>query len=178
MKDILLIQAKYMREADREVCALLDALSNEEREAERGSYYGSLSGLARHILGGTVFFHGLFRTALEGFPDSPSVKALACPPVTIPKDTLTADQWKELAASFEAVDSATVDFIAAAGDAELTAPVKVEWYGGNPASVPLYFMFTNLAAHGTHHRGQISQILDEMKVDNDYSGINAAFLSK
>jgi uncharacterized damage-inducible protein DinB len=173
MKDILLIQAKYMQEADREVCALLDALSNEQREEDRGSYYGSLSGLARHILGGTVFFHGLFKSALG---DSPAAKILSYPPVSIPKDTLTADQWKGLAASFEAVDSATVDFIAALEDGGMKAPIRVDWYGGNPASVPLYFMFTNLAAHGTHHRGQISQILDEMKVDNDYSGINAAFL--
>jgi uncharacterized damage-inducible protein DinB len=175
MKDVLLIQAKYMREADQEVYALLDALSNEQREAERGSYYGSLSGLARHILGGTVFFHSLFKAALG---DSPAAKVLSCPPVSIPKDTLTADQWKALGPAFNTVDAATVDFIAALGDAELTAPVRVEWYGGNPASVPLYFMFTYLAAHGTHHRGQISQILDEMKVDNDYSGINVAFLPR
>jgi uncharacterized damage-inducible protein DinB len=174
MKDILLIQAKYMREADHKVYTLLDALSNEQREAERGSYYGSLSGLMRHILGGTVFFHGLFRSALG---DSPAAKVLSRPPVSVPEDTLTADQWKSLGAVFEAADSATVDFVAALGDTELAAPVKVDWYGGNPASVPLYFMFANLTAHGTHHRGQISQILDEMKVDNDYSGINAAFLS-
>ncbi|MDR2159152.1 MAG: damage-inducible protein DinB [Treponema sp.] len=178
MKDVLLIQAKYMQEADREVYALLDALSNEQREAERGSYYGSLSGLARHILGGTVFFHSLFKTALENFPGSSAAKVLSCPPVSVPKDTLTAEQWKALGSAFETADSATVDFAAALEDAELTAPVKVDWYGGNPASVPLYFMFTNLAAHGIHHRGQISQILDEMKVDNDYSGINAAFLPK
>jgi uncharacterized damage-inducible protein DinB len=175
MKDVLLIQAKYMQEADREVYALLDALSNEQREAERGSYYGSLSGLARHILGGTVFFHGLFKSALG---DVPAAKVLSYPSVAIPKDTLTADQWKGLRDAFETADSATVAFIAALGDGELAAPVRVDWYGGNPASVPLYFMFTNLAAHGTHHRGQISQILDEMKIDNDYSGINAAFLQK
>jgi uncharacterized damage-inducible protein DinB len=175
MKNVLLIQAKYMQEADREVYALLDALSNEQREAERGSYYGRLSGLARHILGGTLFFHSLFKSALG---DSPAAKILSCPPVSVPKDALTEDQWKALGPVFETADSATVDFVAALGDAELTAPVRVEWYGGNPASVPLYFMFTNLAAHGIHHRGQISQILDEMKVDNDYSGINAAFLPK
>jgi uncharacterized damage-inducible protein DinB len=39
-------------------------------------------------------------------------------------------------------------------------------------------MLHNLGAHGTHHRGQISQILDELKIDNDYSGINVRFLSE
>jgi uncharacterized damage-inducible protein DinB len=39
-------------------------------------------------------------------------------------------------------------------------------------------MFSQLIAHGTHHRGQISQVLDELGIDNNYSGINVAFLPK
>jgi uncharacterized damage-inducible protein DinB len=42
----------------------------------------------------------------------------------------------------------------------------------------LSFMISQLVVHGTHHRGQISQILDELKIDSDFSGINAAFLPK
>jgi uncharacterized damage-inducible protein DinB len=38
-------------------------------------------------------------------------------------------------------------------------------------------MLHNLSAHGTHHRGQISQILDELKIDNDYSGLNVQFVA-
>jgi uncharacterized damage-inducible protein DinB len=173
MKDLLLIQARYMQEADRKVYALLNALSNEEREAERGSYYGSLSGLVRHILGGTLYFHSMFKAALG---DSEAAKALSGPLVPPPEGPLAPDQWKGLGASFEAANETTVRFISTLKDAELKTPIPIEWYGGNPASVPLYFLFTNLAAHGTHHRGQISQILDELKVDNDYSGISAAFL--
>jgi uncharacterized damage-inducible protein DinB len=173
MKDVCLINARYAKEADGKVYSILDSLSNEEREADRGSYYGSLSGLARHILGGSLYFHSLFKTALEG---SAALRALSYPPPALPEGALTASQWKELGAAFETVDEATVRFVSDLRDDEFKAPVKVEWYGGKPASAPLYFMLTNLTAHSTHHRGQISQILDALKIDNDYSGINAAFL--
>jgi uncharacterized damage-inducible protein DinB len=39
-------------------------------------------------------------------------------------------------------------------------------------------MLQQIVVHGTHHRGQISQILDSLKIDNDYSGINVRFLPR
>jgi uncharacterized damage-inducible protein DinB len=60
----------------------------------------------------------------------------------------------------------------------MKAPVKLDWYSGNPPSVPLPFMFQQFIIHGTHHRGHISQILDELTIANDYSGINVAFVPK
>jgi uncharacterized damage-inducible protein DinB len=48
------------------------------------------------------------------------------------------------------------------------------WFSG--AQVPLSSVLQAVAAHNTHHRGQVSQILDSLKIDNDWSGIDAAFL--
>jgi len=59
----------------------------------------------------------------------------------------------------------------ALSEADLKLPVKLDWYGGNPDSVPLSFLLSQLLVHNTHHRGQISQVLDELKIDNDFSGI-------
>ncbi|MDR1444677.1 MAG: damage-inducible protein DinB, partial [Treponema sp.] len=39
--------AKYNQEANKNILELLNKLSNDEREKERGSYYHSLSGLVR-----------------------------------------------------------------------------------------------------------------------------------
>jgi uncharacterized damage-inducible protein DinB len=177
MKETFLLWAKYNREANRKIYALLANMSNEDREKDRGSYYGSLSGIFRHGLGGVSFFLGMFRDAL---PDNGAVQNLLASlgAIGLPKDKLTEDQWKELGTVQERLDNLLVDFIGALGDGDFPAPVKLGWYGGNPDAVPLHFLFHNLSAHGTHHRGQISQILDELKIDNDYSGINVQFLSE
>ncbi|MDR0731759.1 MAG: DinB family protein [Treponema sp.] len=170
---IFLTFAKYNQEANKTILELLNGLSNDEREKERGSFYHSLSGLVRHTGGGTLFFAGLFRGALG---PSPAAKPLATlEKISLPEGTLDPSAWKQAAADIEAIDQALVDFAAALTDADLAAPVKLDWYGGNPPDVPLSFMFLQLTAHNTHHRGQVSQILDELKIDNDYSGINVAF---
>ncbi|MDR0553757.1 MAG: DinB family protein [Treponema sp.] len=175
MKEPYHIHARYNRQNNKTIYTILDALPNEEREKERGSYYSSLSGLYRHILGGTSYFLSLFKDAL---PNNAGVQKAVAPALgqAIPEGPLSAAQWKALEGQGDRADTALVDFVSALKDEDFQAPVKVEWYGGNPASTPLYFMLEQLHSHNTHHRGQISQILDELKIDNDYSGIDIALL--
>ena len=178
------IYAKYNQAGNKAIFNILNAMSNEEREKDRGSYYGSLSGLLRHILGGTKFFLGMYQVALGdsalggGGADSAAFKAVsAVDSVPFPAEgKLSESQWKELGAALEAADAAYINMAQALTEADMPRPVKIDWYGGNPASVPLSFMLSQLVVHNTHHRGQISQILDSLKIDNDYSGIGAEFL--
>jgi uncharacterized damage-inducible protein DinB len=183
MKDTL-IYAKYNQAGNKAIFNILNALSNEEREKDRGSYYDSLSGILRHVLGGTKFFLGMYQVALgdsafaEGGADSAALKAVsAADSVPFPAEgTLSESQWKELGAALEAADAAYINRAEALTEEDLSCPVKIDWYGGNPGSVPLSFMLSQLVVHNTHHRGQISQILDSLKIENDYSGIGAEFL--
>jgi len=179
MKDTL-IYAKYNQAGNKAIFNILNALSNEEREKDRGSYYGSLSGLLRHVLGGTKFFLGMYQVALgdSALGEGAALKAVsAANSVPFPEEgTLSESRWKELGAALEAVDAAYINMADALTEADLSRPVKIDWYGGNPESVPLSFMLSQLVVHNTHHRGQISQILDSLKIENDYSGIGAEFL--
>jgi uncharacterized damage-inducible protein DinB len=178
MKNVFLVFARYNEEADAAVLSVMNGLSDEERTKNRGSYYGSLAGLTRHLFGGTSLFLGLFKGALGG--GHPALKTLA--PLEalspVPEDKLTGDRWKTLAGAVKIADKALVDFTGALSDADFNLPLKVEWYGGKPPSVPLSFMFQGLTLHGTHHRGQISQVLDSLKIDNDYSRLSPAFLPR
>lgn len=177
MKELFVINAKYNQAADMAILSILNGLSNDDREQDRGSYYKSLSGLVRHAAGGTGFFLGLFREAVASNAAAMGVIG-SLKPFTPPEGRLTEAQWQQLTADIAAFDEAYVNFTAALTDEDLKAPVKLDWYGGNPASVPLAFMLDQIMAHGTHHRGQISQILDSLGIDNDYSGISVAFLPK
>ncbi|MDR0759375.1 MAG: damage-inducible protein DinB [Treponema sp.] len=176
MKEIFLTFARYNREGNQTVVSMLNELTYEERDKDRGSFYKSLSGLLTHVLGGTVFFLRMFKTAV--LHNVAAVQALASlEGIVIPDGKLSEAQWKQLTADIAVADDAFVNFAAALTDADMKAPVKLEWYAGNPPSVPLSFMLQQLTVHGTHHRGQISQILDSLAIANDYSGINVEFLS-
>lgn len=171
MKDLLLMYAKYTQSANASVIELLDCLTEDDRNKDRKSFFKSLSGLACHALGSFGYFHGLFR----GTVSAPALKAsegLEAPE----SDRLSQAEWSELKKAAAIADQATVDFIRGLDEKDFTRQVKVEWFGGDPESVPLHYLLSVFIMHGVHHRGQISQILDEMGIEHDYSGIDVRFL--
>jgi uncharacterized damage-inducible protein DinB len=174
-----LMYARYSQAGNKTIYGILSKMSNEDREKDRGSYYNSLSGLFRHVVAGTRFFLEMYKAALEK-SNAAAVKAISTAEAfpMPPEGKLSEAQWKELESIMKGGDAAYTGMAEALSDSDLKLPVKVEWYGGNPATVPLSFMLSQLTVHNTHHRGQISQILDSLKIDNNYSGIDVAFLPK
>lgn len=175
MKEVLLMYARYTQRANAAVIALLDGLSVEARNEDRKSYYKSLSGLASHVAGAAAYFQGMFRAASPAA--AKALKATADLKLSAGA-SLSAAQWEELKKGWAAADQATVDMVRALGESELAHPTKLDWYGGKPDNVPLCFLLHQLYVHGIHHRGQISQILDSMGVEHDFSGIDIEFLPK
>ncbi len=171
MKDLLLMYAKYTQSSNASVIELLDGLSEEARNEDRKSFFKSLSGLACHALGSFGYFHGLFRTAVFA-PALEATKDLKMPE----SDSLSKAEWADLRKAAAVADQATVDFIGGLTEEDFVRPVKVEWFDGNPDSVPLHYLLSVFVMHGVHHRGQISQILDEMGIEHDYSGLDVGFL--
>jgi uncharacterized damage-inducible protein DinB len=175
MKDLLLMYAKYTKRANASVIALLDGLSEEARNENRKSYYKSLSGLTSHTFGALPFFHGVIRKALP--EESAALKATEG--LKAPKgDALNGEQWADLKKIAETSDQATIDFIAGLSEGDFLKPIKLEWFRGNPDSVPLHYLLSTIIMHAVHHRGQMSQILDEMGIEHNFSGLDVAFLPK
>lgn len=172
MKDASLMYARYTRRVNAAIVALLDELPLEELNKDRKSYYKSLAGLATHAMGGIGYFHGLFRTAAPALAKAlEATEGLSCPE----GDTLTAAQWKEAKRITAIADKATIGFVEAASEADLSAPVKIDWFGGKPGAVPLGYLLHAFFVHGTHHRGQLSQVLDSMGIEHDFSGLDLEF---
>jgi len=175
MKEILLMYARYTERANASVVALLDKLPLEELNADRKSYYKSLVGLLSHAVGGAGHFLGLFSSASPAAAKAlASLKGLPCPR----GDTVSKAEWEQLKAFSAAGSRAMVDFVQSAKEAELSSKVKIDWYGGNPDSVPVAFLLNASFVHGIHHRGQISQILDSMGVEHDFSGLDLEFFPR
>jgi uncharacterized damage-inducible protein DinB len=171
-----LMYAKYNKVGNRTVYDLLDKMSNDDREKDRGSYYGSLSGIFRHIIGGTRYFLGIYKKPLIDNADVvKELSAIENIP-KLPEGPLSEAQWKELKSVITAIDDACIRTAEAVKKFDLNLSVEVNWYEGNPASVPLFFLLSQLLVHNIHHRGQISQILDSLKIDNDFSRIDVSFL--
>jgi len=176
MKEVVMY-AKYNQAGNKTIYDILSALSNDEREMDRGSFCGSLSGLLCHNVEVTLYFFDLFKETLKNNENAFKVIS-SLESISFSKEgQLNEAGWKDLGAALDTVDTAYISLAEALTDADISLLVEIEWYDGNPASVPLSFLLSQLLVHNTHHRGQISHILDSLKIDNDYSGIGLEFLS-
>ena len=175
MKKIFLSFIKANEEANKTIAGILGKLSNDDREKDRKSYYKSLSGLFLHNTGAAAYFLSLYGAAVPGNAEAQKTLAPLAKMEEI-KGKLDDAKWKKAVSQSKTVDKVLVDFVSALNDGDFEAPVKIDWYKGKPDSVPLWFMLEQFIAHNTHHRGQISQILDTLKIEQDYSGINVKFL--
>jgi len=175
MKQVFSTFAKQNQESNKTIAGLLEKMSNDDREKDRKSYYKSLSGLFCHNTGATAYFLSLMQNAV---PDNAEAQKAVKPLAKIQelKGKLSEEQWKQAVTFSRIADSALINFVKALEDKDFDAPVKIGWYKGKPPAVPLKFMLEQSIAHNFHHRGQISQILDSLKIDNDYSGINIKFM--
>ncbi len=174
MKQSLLMYARHAQKANNTVMGLIDALSPAVREEARKGYFGNLGTLFRHIVGGNAYMHGLIRASVPAsekqLPVLAGFKEL--------DKTYTDAQWTAVKKFCAEADQATVDLVSSLGENDFSLPVKLDWYDGKPESVPLHFILSQMTMHGTHHRGQVSQILDELGVEHDFSGIDLEFLGK
>lgn len=145
------MMARYNDWINRNLYAVAADLSDAERKADRGLFFGSIHGTLNHLLLADRIWLGRF----TGEP--PTVQRL--------------DQ--ELFAGFEPLRSARVetdrfilDWTAGLTEAELAGTLEYRSIS-NPApkSCPLWVAVTHLFNHQTHHRGQITAALSQLGRD-------------
>ena len=162
--------ATYNAHADRLLFDVLDRLEPSVIDEPAGSYFSSILGLLNHVLLAGLTWLVRFR---EGGIDVDTLRD--------PVLTFEHPGWgKPLFDNYPAVREHQVELD------RVFIRLTTEW-GAAGCQVPFSYVtsrgehHTKLAGevllhvfnHATHHRGQISQILDERGVEHDYSNLVA-----
>jgi len=74
----------------------------------------------------------------------------------------------------EIIDTAMIDFVTLITEEELDKSIPVTSFNGVENQF-VWFILIQCFTHATHHRGEISQILDEMGIENDFSGLKQKY---
>jgi uncharacterized damage-inducible protein DinB len=74
-----------------------------------------------------------------------------------------------------AVDEAIKQACDLLTEKQYTSILQYKNWDGKEMQKPVWLVLLHMFNHQTHNRGQIALILDQMAVDNDYSGIIGRF---
>lgn len=148
--------ARYNRWMNDKVYAASEQLSDAERKADRGAFFRSIHSTLNHLVWGDAMWLGRFTkgTALER----------AMP--TTPGNVDIHAEWDALKAARIALDEELIVW-AASLDARWLAG-DFSWYSGMTKSHrngPAWQSVTHMFNHQTHHRGQVTTLLSQQKID-------------
>jgi uncharacterized damage-inducible protein DinB len=160
--------ARYNRGANEYLVGRLAALPAPELSKPRGSYFGSLQGVLDHIIMCDINWLRRFRIL---FQDD---EALNRPRLAPPGSDWTKFEFPlfdEYRRERAVVDAIFMDWIGAADTTRFGEVLAYSDSEGRPKRYRLREALDHVFNHQTHHRGQVSQILDEMGIEHDYSNL-------
>ncbi len=164
--------ARYNERVNQEMYAVLSVLTDRARKQEAGSWFGSIHGILNHLIIGDLNWLKRYR-ALS--PESPVLNDSRLDPPNLSWEHDLHDKFADLREDRVIVDGRIrawfEEFPVSRYDEDFAYRDSV----GNARQAKAGAAFEFLFLHHTHHRGQISQILDSMGLSNNFAD-NGAYL--
>lgn len=168
MKEVFNLMAHYNRKTNLEMLEILDKAAPEVSTKETGSYFHSIIGILNHLMNGDIAWT---KRILAQYPQ------LAAETGELPEAPNPTSQvltWKDLESLKPvrtAMDDSLTRLVGAIPEAALQDDLKYRNFKGEEQSKKLWLVLQHVFNHQTHHRGQISVLLDQASVPNDYSNL-------
>lgn len=168
MKEVLLAMADYNEKAGKALCALLESLPepvhSELPSKDAGVYFKSINGIMEHV----AWAMALWLQRFASFGDYACLRkhTLVTSDLAALRESIRGQPNKTAALMHEAAGLIR-EFVAGLSDAELGRTVNYKATDGTPFTRTLWHTVMQVLNHGTHHRGEISAILDQNGIDND-----------
>jgi uncharacterized damage-inducible protein DinB len=156
--------ARYNRWMNQRLYAACDGLGDEERQRQRGAFFGSIHHTLTHLLLADRLWLYRFASQQDRF-DALDAAALAFPPGM---DYVSVDaypDWTELRLARDALDERIEQWIAEMTPDFLSSTMVYANTKGVQRSHPAWKAMTHFFNHQTHHRGQATTLLMQAGVD-------------
>jgi uncharacterized damage-inducible protein DinB len=142
--------ASYNRWQNENLYGAAGTMTDAQRKAQRGAFFGSIHGTLNHLLWGDQIW-------MDRFAGTPKPKAPG-----IPGSTEMFESWEELEHERRAFDEVMSAWAATLESSWLEGDLT--WFSGaagREVTKPKWLLVTHLFNHQTHHRGQVHCMLTQ-----------------
>jgi uncharacterized damage-inducible protein DinB len=167
MKEVFIALSEYNREANRKLVDILRGMDASALRENQGAYYKSILGTLEHIVSAELFWLRKY----AGFFSYRSLEGHRC--ITGDLDAMKAAIHDKPAAVYETLaelDQLLVEFVAETAPEDLHKRVVHVNHKGDRFERAYWNLILHVFNHSTHHRGEISALLDRKGAANDFSG--------
>jgi len=169
IKSVFELLAKYNKITNQDVVKILKGVEPDKLTDDVGSYYGSIMGLLNHQLQADIGWLRVLGTHISSLNFVPALLE-RFPSERLPPDKLywkTLEEYKTVRSEVDGILDRVVNSIPAS---QYERILVVEGRRGKFEYIT-WRILLHLFNHHTHHRGGVSLILDQLKIENDYSNL-------
>jgi uncharacterized damage-inducible protein DinB len=169
MKTVFELLAKYNALTNQDMIKILESVEPEKLNENVGSYYESIMGLLNHYLQADIGWLRVLGTHVSSLDFlSPLLESFPSERLTPGKlYWTTLDEYKVVRSEIDSIMERVVESISVS---DYSANIVVEGRRGKFEYI-VWRVLLHVFNHETHHRGGVSVLLDQLKVENDYSNL-------
>jgi uncharacterized damage-inducible protein DinB len=163
--------AKYNSSVNQSVLDLVSPLKKDEIMKETKAYYPSIFATMLHILATDL---GWLRRYRDNLKDSNALNR--CDLLSLEEKDLKKEFESDYTKLFQyrkTLDEVIILFVQDLDETRLDSNLRYRNYKGEDVQKELWKTLLHWFNHQTHHRGQISVLLDLLGVDHDFSTLVA-----
>jgi uncharacterized damage-inducible protein DinB len=163
LKDNYRFLARYNRWFNERLYDACEHLSDDERQRDRGAFFGSIHGTLNHLVWGDTMWLGRFAVQGEGLAVlMPDLLAL---PDGARFETVLHTDWLGLRQRRRRLDGAIEDWVGSLPADFFRRTMRYVNTKGVQREHPMWQAMTHFFNHQTHHRGQVTTLLNQAGVD-------------
>jgi len=169
MKTIFQAFARYNGSVNQSILEFVEPLKIEQVMMETKAYYPSIYATLLHIFIADLAWLRRYRDVLNGNPLLKSSPLLSLEEKALRKEF--ESDYRKLFHYRKQVDEIIIQFINGIDQNKVDMMVKYKNLKGENVEKELWKTLLNWFNHQTHHRGQVSVLLDMVGVDHDFSSM-------
>ena len=169
MKNIFQAFAKYNGSVNQSVIELLEPLKKEQIMMETKAYYPSIFETLLHNLIADLNWLRRYRDAFKENKALSNSKPLSFEEKGLRKEF--ESDYTKLFQYRKQVDEVIIQFVNEMDESKMNLVIKYKNYKGEEVEKELWKTLLHRFNHQTHHRGQVSVLLDLIGIDHDYSSL-------
>ncbi|MBX2885496.1 MAG: DinB family protein [Granulosicoccus sp.] len=156
------LMATYNQWMNRQVYDAAAELRVDQLQEDRGAFFKSILGTLNHLLVGDTIWLQRFSKHPSAFASLQYVREID-PPTSL--DAMPYSDFGGLQAARETMDRVIIEFANEVSETDLTSVLNYKNMAGEPSARNLAQLLLHFFNHQTHHRGQVSTLLNQLDRD-------------
>ena len=156
------LMADYNQWMNQKIYEAVGAMTPEQLHEDKGAFFGSIFASLNHICVGDTLWLKRFSAVLQDYQVYEPIAALAMPASL---DVFLANNFIDLKDRRVLLDEALLEIASLLTEEELQQPVSYQNSKGVSANKTLFNLLMHVFNHQTHHRGQVTTLLNQSGID-------------